>query len=101
MFDPAYGLGISHMLSPENQLRGIFIEVLNREGYFVFNINGVDLDRVRQGFTTYDEAESNNMITEWELSIIVSENDYLERTIFHNQTIEIPQTQNGIQFLWH
>lgn len=100
MFDPGLGLGISPQLSGENQLRGVFIQIIKLKGFFTFNINGVNLERARSGFTDYEEAESNNMITEWELWMIINNTDYLKRTIFHNQVIEIQKIKNGIQFLW-
>lgn len=100
MHNPGFGLNISNSLSPENQLRGVFFKVIERNGYFAFNINRVNLIRAREGFTNFTDAEDNGMITEWELWLIISNEDYLSRTIFHNQVVEISNINNGIQFLW-
>jgi hypothetical protein len=44
--------------------------------------------KARQGFRNYDEAEYNNQITEWELSTVLSNNDYLKSCIFHNGKVQ-------------
>lgn len=101
MYDNGYGLGIPRTLSPGNQLLGVFNSINNRNGTFAFNINGVNIVRAVNGFENYDEAASINMITEWELSIILQNNDYLQRTIFHNGKVEFPPILNGITRLWN
>lgn len=85
---PGFGLGIPTNLSPENQLRGVFREVIRAEGIFLFNINGVDLKRARKGFKNYSDAEGNNQITEWELFMVLTNKDYLKKCIFHNGKTE-------------
>jgi hypothetical protein len=85
---PGFGLGIPSYLSAENQLRGVFTEVVKLKGTFFFNISGVDLKKARKGFSNYDEAENNNQITEWELFMILTNKDYLKNTIFHNGKIQ-------------
>ncbi|MHA8055520.1 hypothetical protein VR611_06200 [Aquirufa nivalisilvae] len=96
-----YGLGIPISLSPGNQLMGVFNSINSQGGTFVFNINGVDILRAFKGFANYDEAASQNMITEWELSIILNNKDFLDRTIFHNGKVEFPQILNGIEKKWN
>ena len=92
MFDPNYGLGISQNLSSENQLRGVFVEIIRRDGIFLFNISGVDLLKAKKGFADYDEAAMNGQITEWELSVILTNKDYLKKCIFHNGKIRFKKT---------
>jgi hypothetical protein len=99
MYDPGFGLGIQDM-SSENKLRAIFTSISSQNGIFVFNINGVDLLKAGNGFHDYDEAESNNFITEWELSVILKNDDYLKSTIFHNGKVEFIQIKKAIQFKW-
>ena len=101
MYDLNLGLGISQSLSAENQLRAIFTIIAQTQGHFVFNISGVDLQRAKYGFNDYDEASDNNMITEWELSILLQNSDYLEKTIFHNGKIQLQQTNNGLEVQWN
>lgn len=84
MYDSGFGLGIPSNWSGENQLRGVFNQIISQNGVFFFNINGVDLKRAKRGFNNYNEAESNNQITEWELHIIMTNPDYLKNCIFHN-----------------
>jgi hypothetical protein len=100
MHNPNFGLNILNTLSPENQLRSVFQEILARDGYFLFNLNRVNLTKAVAGFSSYTEAVEMGMITEWELSTLISNEDYLDRTLFHNDLIEIPKIINGIQFLW-
>src|SRR6267154_1757596 len=70
MYEPNFGLGIPPNLPPENQLRGVLREIISRQGIFLFNISGVDIKKAFKGFSDYDEADSNNQITEWELFMI-------------------------------
>lgn len=100
MHDTGFGLGIPSSLSMENQLRGIFASLGRQSGIFVFNINGVDLEKAKKGFHDFDEAESNNFITEWELSEILRNKDYLKSTIFHNGKVEFEKSNNKIHFIW-
>src|SRR5687768_16680064 len=85
---PGFGLNIPTNLSPENQLWGIFNEVTKQHGIFLFNISGVDLKKSNRGFKNYLQAETNNQITEWELSIILTNRDYLKNCIFHNGKVQ-------------
>lgn len=101
MFDSGYGLGISPAISPGNQILSIFAEINARGGIFIFNISGVDILKARAGFTSFEEAFDNNMITEWELSVILGNEDYLKITIFHNGKVELPQIKNGLQLTWN
>jgi len=84
MYLPGFGLGIPDNISPENQLKGIFLRIMNNNGTFLFNISGVDLKKAKKGFKSYQDAEMNNQITEWELFTILSNKDYLKNTILHN-----------------
>jgi hypothetical protein len=88
MYEDGFGLGIPDQLSGENQLRAIFVQINMNQGIFLFNISGVNLKRAKHGFESYDEAEQNNEITEWELSLILNNKDYLKRCIFHNGKVE-------------
>ena len=101
MYPLNFGLGIPANLSAENQLRAVFHRINNENGHFFYNICGVDLDKAITGFASYDEAADNNMITEWELSILLQNPDYLERTIFHNGKTVLPQNAGGIEKLWN
>ena len=102
MFDEGYGLGIPNYLSSGNQLMQIFIEIYKQNGVFVFNINGVDLRKAYLGFENgYEEAASCDNITEWELSIILRNDDYFDKTIFHNGKMELIKEQNGLRILWN
>lgn len=88
MYDNGFGLSIPANLSNENQLRGVFHQVANQDGTFLFNISGVDLKKAVKGFGSYDDAEQNNQITEWELFTILSNRDYLKKCIFHNGKVQ-------------
>ena len=88
MYDPEFGLGIPAYFSSENKLRGVFNQIMNQDGLFLFNLSGVDLKKSKKGFSNYDEAESNNQITEWELFMILDNKDYLKNCIFHNGKVE-------------
>lgn len=101
MNKPGFGLGISDRYSMENQLRGVFRIINSEKGIFIFNISGVDIVRAKQGFQDFNEAASNNMITEWELSTILSEEDYLNNTIFHNGKVEFTKNEKGLELLWN
>ncbi|NVM62145.1 hypothetical protein FHW88_000421 [Mucilaginibacter sp. SG538B] len=96
-----FGLGVPSNLSAENQLRAVFHRINNENGNFFYNICGVDLDKAIAGFPSYDEAADNNMITEWELFILLQNPDYLEKTIFHNGKTVLPQNAGGIEKLWN
>ena len=101
MYQDDLGLGIPAGFSTENKLRAVFTIIAQANGYFIFNINGVDLKRAATGFGSYDEAEDNNMITEWELSMLLQNQDYLEKTIFHNGKNLFDQTDGGLQITWN
>ena len=88
MYMPGYGLGIPTSLSPENQLRAVFRETMKINGIFLFNLSGVDVNKAQKGFSSFEEAETNNQITEWELFIILTNRDYLKNTIFHNGKVQ-------------
>jgi hypothetical protein len=88
MYDREYSLGIPGNLSSENQLRGVFHQIMRANGQFLFNISGVNLKKARRGFSSYEEAESNNQITEWELFTILRNRDYLKNCIFHNGKVQ-------------
>ena len=92
MYDPGFGLGIPSNLSSENKLRGVFNQINAVNGKFLFNISGVNLKKGKKGFLNYEEAEYNNHITEWELSIILANKDYLKNCIFHNGKVEFKKT---------
>lgn len=88
MYDTGFGLGISSYLSSENQLRAVFLQIHSGDGIFLFNLNGVDMKKSNKGFRSFDEAEYNNQITEWELFVILRNKDYLKRCIFHNGKVQ-------------
>lgn len=98
----SYGLDIPKNLSSGNQLMGVFREMNLRNGIFVFNINGVDLHKAKEGFLDgFEEASNNNNITEWELSIILQNEDYLNNTIFHNGKVEFINEKEELKILWN
>jgi hypothetical protein len=101
MYDEGYGLGIPDYLSLELKLRAVFMNVIRDGGIFLFNISGVDLNRARMGFSSFDEAFDNNLVTEWELSYILHNQDILDRTIFHNGVNELTLTKRGIKVKWN
>jgi hypothetical protein len=101
MYDNNFGLSIPTQLSAENQIRAVFRTIARENGYFIFNINGVDLGHAITGFQSFEEAEDNNMITEWELSTILQNANYLRQTIFHNGRTKLPQTNGGIEIRWN
>ncbi|UOE52607.1 hypothetical protein MTO98_16135 [Mucilaginibacter sp. SMC90] len=101
MYDDGFGLGLSNQLSPENKLRAVFLTISREHGSFIFNISGVDLDAAIAGFESYDAASDNNMITEWELSMILHNPDYLAQTTFHNGRTLLTQIEGGIVKRWN
>ncbi len=88
MYSPAFGLGIPANLSNENQLRSVFNQIMTLNGVFLFNVSGVNLRQATKGFRNYDEAEESNLITEWELSTILANNNFRKNCIFHNGKVE-------------
>jgi hypothetical protein len=88
MYDRGFGLNIPSNLSNENQLRAVFRLIMENNGVFLFNLSGVDMKKAKKGFRSYDEAEYNNQITEWELFNVLSNNDYLKSCIFHNGKVQ-------------
>lgn len=88
MYDTGFGLGIPSTLSNENQLRGVFIQIMTLNGVFLFNISGVNLKAAIKGFRQYEDAEYNNQITEWELYMILTNRNYLKNCIFHNGKVQ-------------
>ena len=93
MHQTGFGLGISDQLTNENQLRAIFLRIMEMGGIFLFNISGVNLKRAKRGFNSYSEAEGNHQITEWELSQILNNRDYLINCNFHNGKVEFKKTK--------
>lgn len=94
MYDPGFGLGIPSSLSSENQLRSVFINVTLQKGIFLFNLSGVDLKKAMKGFTTFDDAEYNNEITEWELFMILRNKDYLKKCTVSQRKSSIQKTNH-------
>lgn len=88
MYDPGLGLEIPSDLSDGNKLRAVFNLVMQQNGVFLFNISGVNMNRAKKKFSSYEEAEEEGQITEWELFMIISNRDYLKNSIFHNGKIE-------------
>ena len=102
MFDMVHKLSIPVSLSDENKLWMVFKLINAEDGLFIFNINGVDLHKAKFGFGNgFTEASSNFCITEWELSILLNNHDYLQRTIFHNGKVKFTIYNEGINFLWN
>ena len=93
MHQPGFGLGISDQLTNENQLRAVFLRMMDRQGIFLFNVSGVNLKRAKRGFRSYGDAEGNHQITEWELSQILNNRDYLINCNFHNGKVEFKKTK--------
>lgn len=92
MYNSGFGLGIPDSLSPENQLRGVFNQIIRQNGIFLFNISGVDLKKANKGFSNYDEAENNNQITEWELYMVLSNKEFFRKCIFHNGKVQFKKS---------
>ena len=88
MYDSGFGLEIPRNLSAANQLRAVFTTIRQLNSVFLFNISGVNLKKAIAGFPNFDEAEYNNQITEWELSVILSNKDYKKNCIFHNGKVQ-------------
>lgn len=99
--DPGYGLGIPDYLDLENKIWGVMKAILDSDGIFLFNIAGVNIKLAQKGFANFEDAYGNNFVTEWELSIILKNNDYFMRTIFHNGVHEFRITKKGIKILWN
>lgn len=96
-----FGLNVDTTKSAGNQLREVFRIILQEDGLFIFNINGVNLDLAKAGFPDFETAYDNNMITEWELFYILSNSDYLERTIFHNGKVRFEYTDIDMKHSWN
>lgn len=102
MYTPGFGYSISEKFPMRNRLWAIFHNVNRNNGKFIFNISGVDIIAAINGFDSFETAYGNNMITEWELSIILQNRDYLENTIFHNGFTEFKYRKNkGIKIKWN
>jgi hypothetical protein len=94
-------LSIEKALSLEYKIRAVFFKIVSLDGIFLFNISGVDIKSALKGFSSFEEASGNNMITEWELFMILSRSEYIERTIFHNGVNELILTKRGIKIKWN
>lgn len=92
MYDDGYGLQIPDNLSDGNKLRAVFLRIMGLGGLFLFNISGVDMIRARRGPLSFEDAEANNQITEWELSMILGNADYIKNCIFHNGKVLFKKT---------
>ena len=102
MYTSGFGYGIPEKYSMGDRLRAVFKYVNQYDGKFIFNISGVDIVAAMKGFESFEMAAGNNMITEWELSVILQNDDYLERTIFHNGFTEFKYIKNkGIKIKWN
>ena len=101
MYSPGFGYSIPDKLSMGDRLRAVFNYVNRYNGKFLFNISSVDIVAAMKGFGSFEEAAGNNMITEWELSVILQNDDYLKRTIFHNGFTEFKLIKNkGFKIKW-
>jgi hypothetical protein len=92
MYDDGYGLQIPNHLSDGNRLRAVFLRIMGLGGLFLFNISGVDMKRAYKGFSSFEDAEANNQITEWELFMILGNRDYKKNCIFHNGKVAFKKT---------
>ncbi|HEY5751239.1 MAG TPA: hypothetical protein VIU12_34490 [Chryseolinea sp.] len=101
MYDMTQRLSIPVAFTMENKLRAVFLFISKADGFFLFNISGVDIKKAIKGFSSFEDASANNMITEWELSIILHDKDYYSRTIFHNGVNEFVITNKGIKIKWN
>jgi hypothetical protein len=101
MYTPGYGFSIPEYWELDKKIRAVLMSVYKLDGIFLFNISGVDIVRSMKGFSSFDEADGNNLITEWELSIILSEPDYKFKTIFHNGITEFKITPKGLKIKWN
>jgi hypothetical protein len=97
MHDSGFGLGIPGNLSAANQLRAVFTTIRELNGVFLFNISGVNLKKAIAGFPNFDEAEYNNQITEWELSVILSNKDYKKNVSFTTERFNLRKDYYGGQ----
>jgi hypothetical protein len=102
MFTNGFGFDIPETFSMENKLRAVFRYINLSNGRFIFNISGVDIISAIKGFENFDVAFGNNMITEWELSVILENEDYYNKTIFHNGFTEFKYVKNkGFKIKWN
>ena len=95
-----FKLNLTKYMPGEYKIRAAFVATARENGFFIFNINWVNLKAARKGFTSYLDAENDNMITEWELSEIIKNKDYLKKTIFHNGKVEFKQNKNFKLLQW-
>jgi hypothetical protein len=99
MYDAGYGLGLPKYLSGGDRLRAVFLQISQMDGVFLFNISGVNLKRASRDSWTFQEAEQNSEITEWELFMIWSDIHYRKRCTFHNGKVAFKKRSlwNSIQ----
>lgn len=82
-----------------SQLITVFTNTVKNGGIILFNLSFVDIKRSIEGFSSISEAKNKNMITEWELFIILTDDEYYNSTIFHNGSNELVLLRNGIILL--
>ena len=102
MYTPGFGFNIPETFTMDNKLRAVFKYINQYNGKYIFNISGVDIMCSIKGFENFEVASGNNMITEWELSVILQNVDYYEKTIFHNGFTEFKYIKNkGFKIKWN
>jgi len=101
MHTPGFGIGVPSGIATVNKINAIFVGVMQADGIFTFNISTVDIRRAMIGFHDFEEASGNNMVTEWELFTIFSNEDYFKKTIFHNGANEFLISKRGIKIKWN
>ncbi|WP_418512024.1 hypothetical protein [Corallibacter sp.] len=79
-----------------SQLYSVLTNTIKNGGLILFNISFVNIQKSIEGFTSFNEANNKKMITEWELSIIINDDEYYKSTIFHNGANELILLKNGL-----
>lgn len=84
MHDKGFGCSAPSYLSMKNKLEFVFMHTAISDGMFFFNLSGVDIIAASCKASDFNYASGHNLITEWELSVILSDEKYWNKTIFHN-----------------
>lgn len=95
-----WGVPISPLIPKATMFQMIFKNIVDIDGLILFCLNSMDLEIALNGFERYEDAADNFYITEWELSIILGNPDYLERTVFHNNKVKFIFDKEKRTFTW-
>ena len=72
-------------------------QTIDKGGKIIFRLDGVDISKAKTGYGSYKESDKLKEITEWELSQILRNSEWLKNTVFMRGEKIVDATKEGLE----